>query len=181
MNMNDLLWLRVRFANWLNQKLYGRNLRMYNVYKASLLPKVDLKTEAEVKAFLNEFSKAYKERKIDELMALIAPDPDIVLIGTGVDWKVIGFDEIKARAERDWTQSEASSLEFGWTSISRIGSVVLVAAEVTARVRIEGEESVFPWRLSAVLDNREGKWLMYQFHLSAPAGGQTEGKSWPTQ
>ena len=90
-------------------------------------------------------------------MALVAPDPNVILIGTGVDWKVIGFDEIRARAERDWTQSETSSFEFGWTSISRIGSVALVAAEVTARAKIEGEESVFPWRLSAVLDNREDK------------------------
>lgn len=129
---------------------------------------------------MNKFSQSYKERKIDDLMALVAPDPNVVLIGTGVDWKVVGFNEIKARAERDWTQSEASSFEFGWTSISRIGSVALVAAEVTARVKIEGEESVFPWRLSAVLDNREGKWLLCQFHLSAPAGGQAEGLSWPT-
>jgi hypothetical protein len=113
-------------------------------------------------------------------MALVAPDPNVVLIGTGVDWKVVSFDEIKARAERDWTQSEASSFEFGWTSISRIGSVALVAAEITARVWINGEESIFPWRLSAVLDNREGKWLLCQFQLSEPAGGQAEGLSWPT-
>jgi len=143
--------------------------------------KAGTKTEAEVKAFLNEFSKSYKERRIDDLMALVAPDPNVVLIGTGVDWKVVGFDEIKARAERDWIQSEASSFEFGWTSISRIGSVVLVAAEVIARVKMKGRESVFPWRLSAVLDNQEGKWLLCQFHLSAPASRQTEGKSWPTQ
>jgi len=114
-------------------------------------------------------------------MALVAPDPNVVLIGTGVDWKVVGFDKIKARAERDWAQSEASSSEYGWNSISRIGSVAFVAAEVTARAKIGGEESVFPWRLSAVLDNREGKWLLCQFHLSAPATGQTEGESWPTQ
>ena len=95
---------------------------------------------------MNKFSQSYKERKIDDLMALVASDPNVVLIGTGVYWKVFGFDEIKARAERDWTQSEDSSFEFGWTSISRIGSVALVAAEVTARVKIEGEESVFPWR-----------------------------------
>jgi hypothetical protein len=63
-------------------------------------------------------------------MALVAPDPNVVLIGTGVDWKVVSFDEIKA--------------------------------------------------LSAVLDNREGKWLLCQFQLSEPAGGQAEGLSWPT-
>ena len=143
--------------------------------------KADTKTKAEVMAFLNRFSQAYEKRKIDDLTALFAPDPNVVLIGTGVDWKLVGMDEIKARAERDWTQSETSSLEVGWTTISKIGSVALVAAEVTARVKMEGKESVFPWRFSDALDNREGKWLGCQFHLSAPAGGQAEGKSWPTK
>ena len=142
--------------------------------------KANAKTEAEVKAFLNRFTRAYKERKIDDLMKLFAPDPDVVLIGTGVDWKLVGMDEIKARAERDWSQSEASSFEFGWTSISKAGSAALVAAEVTARAKIAGRESVFPWRLTAALDKRVGKWLLCQLHISAQASGQAEGKSWPT-
>ena len=132
-------------------------------------------------AFLNRFARAYEERKIDDLMALFAPDPDVVLIGTGVDGKLVGMDEIKARAERDWAQSEASSFEFGWTSVSKVGSVALVAADVTARAKIAGQEAAFPWRLTAALDNRAGKWLMCQSHLSAPAGGQAEGESWPTR
>jgi len=143
--------------------------------------KADPKTEAEVMDFLNRFAQAYKERKIDDLMALFAPDPDIVLIGTGMDGKMVGTDEIKARAERDWAQSEASSFEFGWTSVSKAGSVALVASDVTARAKIAGQEAVFPWRLTAALDNREGRWLVCQLHLSAPASGQAEGKSWPTQ
>jgi cell division protein FtsB len=65
MNMNDLLWLRVRFFNWLNQKLYGRNLRIYDVYKASLLPKVDLEKENKE---LREENQALRERitKLEE-------------------------------------------------------------------------------------------------------------------
>lgn len=143
--------------------------------------KADSKTEAEVMAFMNRFARAYKERKIDELMDLFAPDPDVVLIGTGVDGILVGKEEIRARAERDWAQSEASSFEYGWTSVSKTGSTALVAADVTARAKIAGQEKVFPWRLTAALDNRAGKWLVCQFHLSAPASGQAEGRSWPTQ
>lgn len=143
--------------------------------------KADAETEAEVTAFLNRFAQAYEERKIDDLMALFAPDPNVVLIGTGVDGRLVGMDEIKARAERDWAQSEASSFEFGWTSVSKIGSIALVAADIAARARIAGQETTFPWRLTAALDNREGKWLVCQLHISAPASGQVEGKSWPTR
>jgi len=134
-----------------------------------------------VKALLNRLARAYEERKIDDLMALFAPDPDVVLIGTGVDGRLVGTDEIRARAERDWAQSEASSFEFGWTSVSTAGSAALVAADVAARAKIAGQEAVFPWRLTAALDKRAGKWLVCQFHLSAPAGGQAEGESWPAQ
>jgi ketosteroid isomerase-like protein len=143
--------------------------------------KADSKTEIEVMAFMNRFNRAYRTRKIDDLMALFAPDPDVVLIGTGLDGRLVGRDKIRARAERDWAQSEASSFEYGWTSVSKIGSVALVSAEVTARANIAGKENVFPWRFTAALDNRAGKWLVCQLHLSAPASGQTEGKSWPTK
>ncbi len=65
MNLNDLLWLRVRFSNWLIQKLGGRNLRIYDVYKASLLPKVDLEKENKE---LREENQALRERitKLEE-------------------------------------------------------------------------------------------------------------------
>jgi len=132
-------------------------------------------------AVLNRLFRAYEERKIDDLLALLAPDPDVVLIGTGVDEKRVGRDEIKALAERDWTQSEASSFEFGWTSVSKAGSVALVAADGNMHVKTAEQEAAFPLRLTAVLDKREGKWLVCQFHLSAPASGQAEGESWPTQ
>lgn len=106
--------------------------------------KANSKTETEVKAFMNNFARAYKERKIDDLMVLFAPDPDVVLIGTGVDGRLVGKSEIRARAERDWAQSEASSFEYWWTSVSKIDSVALFAAEVTTRAKIDGQEAVFP-------------------------------------
>ena len=64
--MNDLLWLRVRFANWLNQKLYGRNIRIYDVYKASLTSEADLEKEnielrAENQALRERITKLVEE------------------------------------------------------------------------------------------------------------------------
>ena len=143
--------------------------------------KADAETEAEVIAVLNRFAQAYEERKIDDFMALLAPDPDVVLIGSGVDEKRVGRDEIKAQAERDWTQSEASSFEFGWTLVSKAGSIALVAADANIRVKMAEQEAVFPGRLTAALDKRGGKWLFSQLHFSMPASGQAEGESWPTQ
>jgi hypothetical protein len=37
-----------------------------------------------------------------------------------------------------------------------------------------------PARLSAVLERRDGSWLIVQLHGSLPAAGQAEGEAWPS-
>jgi hypothetical protein len=39
-------------------------------------------------------------------LALLVPDPDVFLYGTGADEKRQGLAEIQAQAERDWSQSD---------------------------------------------------------------------------
>ena len=47
----------------------------------------------------------------------------MVFIGSGVDEKCIRVDEIRAELERAFAQSEESSMELGWYSVSSAGSV----------------------------------------------------------
>jgi ketosteroid isomerase-like protein len=141
--------------------------------------KADAQTEAAVLATLEEYKQAYEQRDMDRLLALFAPDPDVVLWGTGADEKRMGLAEIRAQAERDWAQSEAFSLEWGWSSVSAAGSVAWVAVDVVGHVRVGGQEVHLPLRVSAVLEHRGARWLWMQAHASLPAPEQAAGDSFP--
>jgi ketosteroid isomerase-like protein len=141
--------------------------------------KADAHTEAAVLATLEQFKRAYEQRDMGRLLALFAADADVVLFGTGADEKRIGLTEIQAQAERDWAQSEAFTLEWGWSSVSAAGPVAWVAADVAGHVRMDGQEVQLPLRLTAILEHRGASWLWMQAHVSLPAAEQATGESFP--
>jgi ketosteroid isomerase-like protein len=143
--------------------------------------KADTQTEAAVLATLEQFKLAYEHRDVERLLALFAPDADVVLFGTGADEKRIGLAEIRVQAERDWAQSEAFTVEWGWHSVSTAGTVAWVAVDVTGHIRMGGQQVHLPLRLTAVLERRGANWLWVQAHASVPAEGQAEGESFPTE
>ncbi len=128
--------------------------------------KADAKTKAEVMAVLNKFLEASEKRNWDNLQALIAPDPDVIMIG--IHEKSVGMAEIKAFVKRAWSQPEAGSIEYGWTSVSAAGAVAWVAADSTVHTKVGGQEMSFPTRITAVLEKRGDKWLIVQLHHSLP-------------
>lgn len=142
--------------------------------------KADAKTEAEVMAVMDQYNEAYAKRDVNGVLALFAPDPDVVNIGTGEDEKRIGLAEMRTQLQRDFAQSEAASIKFRWYSVSRAESAAWVAADCVARVKIaEGQEVTLIGRSTAVLEHREGRWLIVQSHASFPAAGQGGGQSFP--
>ncbi len=142
--------------------------------------KADNKTEAEVMAVLNRMSDAYARRDMNGLLALCVSEPDLVMYGTGADEKRIGLAGVQAQAERDWSQTESASLQFGWRSVSAAGSVAWVATDTSFNIKAGGQEMSLPARITAVLERRGDQWLIAQMHFSFPSAGQSEGESFPT-
>lgn len=143
--------------------------------------KADTQTEAAVMAVLEEFKQAYQEREMERLLAVFAPDPDVVLYGTGADEKRVGLTEIQRQVERDWSQSEASTFEWGWHSVSAAGSVAWVAADAFVHATLAGQEVHLPLRFTAVLERRATRWVHMQAHISMAASEQAEGESFPAE
>ena len=141
--------------------------------------KADAKTEAAVMSIMNRLFEAYMSRDMDSALSCHTPDPDLVAIGTGVDEKSLGLDEVRTHLERDLAQSEAISIELGWTSVSAAGSVAWVAGDGIIHVKVSGQEISFPGRFTAVLEQRQGRWLIVQRHFSVPNPEQAEGESFP--
>ena len=142
--------------------------------------KADMETESAVMAVMKQFLESFKTRDLGNGLALFAPDPDIVFIGTGMDEKCIGLAEIKAELERAFSQSEESSIELGWHSVSAAGPIAWISADGTVKVKVNGQRISFPIRMTTVIEQRGDKWLIVQFHGSVPAASQKEGESWPT-
>jgi ketosteroid isomerase-like protein len=118
----------------------------------------------------------FSELDLNASLALLAPDPDVVFIGTGGDGKRIGLAEIKALFGRDFAQFEDASLKLAWPSVS----AAWVVADLILRAKTGGWEISLQARSTAVLERREDRWLMVQSHASLPATGQAEGEAFPT-
>jgi ketosteroid isomerase-like protein len=151
----------------------------FSVHERRKIMKADAKTEAAVLAVLDKFKQTYKNRDIEGLMSVMAPDNDLFMYGTGADEKRIGPEQVRFQAERDWAQTEALDFNLNSHHISAAGPVAWVASEGLGQGRVGGQEIQFPMRMTAVLEQRNGKWLLVQAHVSLPAAAQEEGDSVP--
>jgi ketosteroid isomerase-like protein len=142
--------------------------------------KADNKTEKEVTAVLNRFLETYMRRDVEGALALLAPDPDLMIIGTGPDEKIVGIQEARAQIRRDYQQSGDISVKLGRVAVSAAGPVAWVAADSTWKVKLSGHDTSYRWRWTLVMEKRQEKWLIIQSHLSAPASSQAEGQSFPS-
>ena len=74
--------------------------------------KASPRTHAAVQATLQQWKDAYSQQDLDGALAVIAPDDDVVGIGTGPDEWRVGPEEFRAQLERDFAQSEALSIDY---------------------------------------------------------------------
>lgn len=88
--------------------------------------KADPKTEAAVMGIVRKYFEAFAKRDINRVMIFFAPEPDVVVIGTGEDEKCVGSTEIRTVLERAFAQFKEASVRFGWHSVSVAGSAALV-------------------------------------------------------
>jgi uncharacterized protein (TIGR02246 family) len=142
--------------------------------------RADPKTEAAVVNIVKEGFEAFTKRDLDAVLAFFAPDPDLVVIGTGRDEKCIGLAEIRNIFERAFAQFEEASFKFGWHSVSAAGSLAMLAADVTLYVKTSDRQISEQIRLTVVLEQRGDRWLIIQWHDSLPAAGQKEGQAFAT-
>ena len=143
--------------------------------------KADKKTETEVLATLRRFAETYTRRDMEGTLKLLAADPDLLIIGTGVDEKIAGIEQARAQIQRDYEQAGDLSIELGPVAVSAAGPVAWAFADSTWRVKLGEQEVQYRWRWTIVLEKRQGKWLILQSHLSAPAATQPAGQSFPAK
>ena len=136
-------------------------------------------TDRAVRQALQDMADAYEARDLARLERLMAPDPDLFMFGTGADEKRVGWEQVRMQAERDWAQAESARITFNDISVSAAGPVAWASADAGFEFLAGGQRHSLPARLTATLEERDGRWVFVQSHFSFPAAAQSEGMSFP--
>jgi ketosteroid isomerase-like protein len=138
------------------------------VAPATMAGKADPKIEKAVKEFLDRHAKAYESKDVAGIMALIAPDEDVILIDADSEKPVIGPAAIKAAYESEFSQIKSAKLTYTSTWIGGKGDAAWFSAQCEVSVDTGEDKITLPAHWSGVLEKRDGKWLLVQAHLSFP-------------
>jgi ketosteroid isomerase-like protein len=146
---------------------------------AALAGKADPQTEKEIKDFLDRYSKAYEKKDVEAIMVLIAPDSDVAFVDSDSERPVQGPALIKSAYEREFAQVKSASIKFPWVAVGSKGDVAWITAQCQAEVDTGEGKMTVPAHWTAVLEKRDGKWLLVQSHLSFPFPEGSEGPPEP--
>jgi class 3 adenylate cyclase/ketosteroid isomerase-like protein len=142
--------------------------------------KADPHTQARVIQVFSQLAEFMSNRDVDGGVALFADDPDVFLVGTGADEVRLGISAIREQIARDLGQADSVAWTFGPQCISAAGCVAWTTGEVSIRVSMADQTHEVPVRLTTVLEQRGGRWLIQQMHVSMPNAAQAVGQSWST-
>jgi uncharacterized protein (TIGR02246 family) len=126
----------------------------------------DPQIEKEVKEFLENYSKAYEKKDLAAVMAMIAPDANVVFVDPGPKGRYVGPDQIKKSYENDFAQFKSLITKYTWVSVAGKGDLAWFAADSISAVDMGEEKLNVPARWTGLLEKRQGKWLLIQSHFS---------------
>jgi ketosteroid isomerase-like protein len=125
----------------------------------------DAQTREEVLLALGEFRAAVAQRRLEGVLALFAPDADATVIGSSLGEIARGPIELRTFLKRLFSSPQAISWEWDDVSVSCSRDVAWLWLE--GGLVIDGR-SDRAYRISGVLERRQGRWLWTLFHGSEP-------------
>ena len=126
----------------------------------------DAANRSEVLVALGEFRAAVAEKRIEGLLTLLAPDADTTIIGSSIGEIARGPLEIRPFLEELFDSPETLSWEWDDVNVSCCGDVAWLWLE--GALVLDGR-SDRAYRISGVLERRQGRWLWCLFHGSEPS------------
>jgi hypothetical protein len=125
----------------------------------------DAETREEVLLALGELRAALSQRRLEGVLSLFAPDADATLIGSSLGEIARGPLELRTFLKRVFSSPRVISWEWDDVSISCAGDVAWLWLE--GALVLDGR-SDRPYRITGVLERRQGRWLWILFHGSEP-------------
>lgn len=137
---------------------------------------IDLEKEKEkIALVLEKYVIANEKQDIDLVHEIWAAEPDIVVIGTNSDEKIIGWDAIKNVLQRQFDSFEDTyiSVHDQVVEINDSGNTAWFSEILNYNYIYQGDAVQYEGlRFTGVLEKSNGDWFIVQSHMSIP--GSTE-------
>jgi uncharacterized protein (TIGR02246 family) len=121
-------------------------------------------TEREVLAVLERYGEALRNNDPEALIAIFTGDEDTMLIGAISGEFAVGASQVAALFRRVFVEPQHMSMVWGRVEVFCSGEVAWFAADGA----MLAWDTRIPYRLTVVLERRDGQWKFAQFHASAP-------------
>ena len=132
--------------------------------------RADAQTEAALLEILESFCSGFAARDAAGVMRLFASDADVVMV-TSEEALLRGPNQMRAFLERYVRGTATYSWTWDRRDVSAAWAVGWLLAEGTETAAADGREEKHPYRMSAVCEKRDGRWLLVQIHGSSPHHG----------
>lgn len=131
--------------------------------------KASRQVESQIVSILEKFSKLVSKRDADGVLKLFGTDEDVISIGSEAAEIAIGRKEIKNFLNRVLSRAYTFSWKWDTHLVSAKDSTAWVFSSGSVVKTKNGKHETSPYRLSAVFEKRDGKWVLMQYHGSEPA------------
>jgi ketosteroid isomerase-like protein len=126
----------------------------------------DAQTREEILLALGEFRAAVAQRRLEGALSHFAPDADSALIGSSLGEIARGPIQMRTFLKTLFSSPQTVSWEWDDVSISSAGDVAWLWLEGAL---VQDGRSDRAYRISGVLERRQGRWLWSLFHGSEPS------------
>jgi uncharacterized protein (TIGR02246 family) len=126
------------------------------------------KPESEVRALVQGLVQAYLKKDMAALMAVTAEDAELVVQGLTGTLRHQGREKIRAAYAPDLKALRSPTLSMTNLDVKIRDGMAQAVAEVMAGGRVGQEQVAIPARFSALLETRNGKWMVYYAQVRYP-------------
>ena len=142
----------------------------------SCVQQVDLESaEAAARAVSAQLWQAMESQDLDLMSQVMAHDPDMIIFGTDAAERWVGYEAFMAAEEQMAAAFDVEQLSVHdeVLTIHGSGEVAWFSVVMDGKGTVGGKHfSVEGVRITGVLEKRDARWVIVQYHSSVPVAGQ---------
>ena len=127
-------------------------------------------TVEEIREVLAAHDKALNDKNLDALLGTFSTDPNTVVLGTGVEERWLGPQEIRAAYTEIFKDYDPGTLQTNcdWKTGGAADDATMawLAASCNAKDSLQGKPREYKLNVSGTVAKQDGKWRFVVLHMS---------------